>query len=97
MHQLKTLRSSHLHAGGYRPGRLMDSLNSVLGLRNDAALAKALQIHPAVISKIRHGKVPVSAEVVLRIHDVTDIPIHQLRAWMGVKVDITKHLPRKGV
>lgn len=94
MHELRTLRSSKLSDRGYSPGRLLDNLNSCLGLHNDADLARVLQIHPAVLSKIRHHVNPVSAELTLRIHDVTDIPIHTLRSWMNVTVDIKKRLPR---
>jgi hypothetical protein len=90
MHELKTLRAVPLNTKGYAPNNLFDWLIEIHDLRNDAALAKALKIHPAVISKARHYLTPVSAELILRIHDVFEVPVSEIRTAMGLKLTIKK-------
>ena len=43
----------------YDPNNLLDSLIEKLHLKNDAALSRALEVAPPVISKIRHRRLPV--------------------------------------
>jgi hypothetical protein len=52
-------------------------------LKNDAALARALEVAPPLISKIRHRRLPVGASLLIRMHEVTDLPVHELRELMG--------------
>lgn len=47
---------------------LLDEVMYKMHLKNDAALAKLLEVAPPVISKIRHGKLPIRATIALRIH-----------------------------
>lgn len=65
------------------PGNLLDALIEHLGLRNDAALSRALYLSPPMISKLRSKTLPVSATVLIRMHDVTGLGIRELRALMG--------------
>jgi len=65
------------------PGALLDHLLKNLGLKNDAALARVLEVQPPVISKLRHCRLPVGATMLIRMHEVTDISIKELRALMG--------------
>jgi hypothetical protein len=67
----------------YNPGRLLDTLLSMLHLKNDAALSRALEVAPPVISKIRHLRLPVGASLLIRMHEVSDLTIAELRALMG--------------
>jgi transcriptional regulator with XRE-family HTH domain len=67
----------------YNPNRLLDALIDHLRLKNDAALARALEVAPPVISKIRHRRLPVSASLLIRMHEVTDLTIRDLRYLMG--------------
>ena len=67
----------------YDPGYLLDTVIRRLGLKNDAALARHLEIAPPVISKTRNGKLAIGASLLLRLHEVTDISIKDLRALMG--------------
>lgn len=67
----------------YNPSQLLDSVAKHLGLRNDAALSRALEVAPPVISKVRHLRLPVSATLLVRMHDVTGISIRDLRFLMG--------------
>jgi hypothetical protein len=67
----------------YDPNRLLDALIEHLRLKNDAALARTLEVAPPVISKIRHRRLPVGAALLIRMHEVTDLTIGDLRYLMG--------------
>ncbi len=69
--------------GAYNPGRLLDTLAERLGAKNDAALSRALEVAPPVLSKIRHGRLPVGATILLRMHEASGIAIRELRDLMG--------------
>lgn len=70
---------------GYNPVALVDSLVSALQLKNVAALARVLRVDHAILSKVRHQKAPVTAGLLLRMHETTKVPVSQLRGWMGIK------------
>lgn len=67
----------------YNPNHLLDVLIEKLELKNDAALSRALAVAPPVISKIRHRRLPVGASLLIRMHEVTDMSIRELRDLMG--------------
>jgi hypothetical protein len=67
----------------YDPNNLLDSLIKKLNLKNDAALSRALEVAPPVISKIRHRRLPVGASLLIRMHEVSDLSIAELRVLMG--------------
>ncbi|MBC7490665.1 MAG: hypothetical protein H7240_12565 [Glaciimonas sp.] len=67
----------------YDPNYLLDSLIDKLHLKNDAALSRALEVAPPVISKIRHHRLPVGASLLIRMHEVSSLTISELRALMG--------------
>jgi hypothetical protein len=67
----------------YNPNRLLDTLIENLHLKNDAALSRALEVAPPVISKIRHHRLPVGASLLIRMHEVSDLSIRDLRYLMG--------------
>jgi hypothetical protein len=67
----------------YDPNNLLDSLIEKLNLKNDAALSRALEVAPPVISKIRHRRLPVGASLLIRMHEVSDLTIRELRVLMG--------------
>ncbi|NHQ93337.1 helix-turn-helix transcriptional regulator [Janthinobacterium lividum] len=68
-------RSLDNHAGN---NDLLDMLLAK-GPKNDAALARALEVAPPVISKIRHGRLPIGASLLIRMHEVFDVPIRELK------------------
>jgi hypothetical protein len=45
-------------------------------------LSRALEVAPPVISKIRHSTLPIGATILLRMHEVSDFSIRELRALM---------------
>ncbi len=87
--------------GDYSPGRLLDTLAAKLNARNDAALARAIEVAPAIVSKIRHGRLPVGASILLRMHEASGIDIRELRDLMGDRrgrhrMSPTEFRPREG-
>src|SRR6476659_689113 len=62
----------------YNPDNLLDSLIERLNLKNDAALSRALEVAPPVISKIRHRRLPVGASMLIRMHEVSDLSVAEL-------------------
>jgi hypothetical protein len=67
----------------YDPNNLLESLIKKLNLKNDAALSRALEVAPPLISKIRHRRLPVGASLLIRMHEVSDLSIKDLRELMG--------------
>ena len=67
----------------YNPNNLLDLLIERMGLKNDAALSRTLEVAPPVISKIRHRKLPIGASLLIRMHEVSDLSIKDLRLMMG--------------
>jgi len=76
-------QASSSSAPTYDPNRLLDSLIDKLHLKNDAALSRTLEVAPPIISKIRHKRVPVRASLLIRMHEVTNLSIRELRDLMG--------------
>ena len=66
----------------YDPNRVLDAIINKLRLKNDAALSQVLEVAPPVISKIRHHTLPIGATILLRMHEVSDFSIRELRALM---------------
>lgn len=67
----------------YNPDNVLDAIIAKLKLKNDAALSRVLKVAPPVISKIRHRTLPIGATILLRMHEVSDFSIRELRALMG--------------
>jgi hypothetical protein len=67
----------------YDPDHLLATLIERLNLKNDAALSRALEVSPPVISKIRHRRLPVTASLLIRMHEVSALSIQELRLLMG--------------
>jgi len=59
---------------------LIDNVIERLGLKNDADLARELGTYATVISKIRNGRIPLSASVMVRISEATGWPTRQIKA-----------------
>ena len=67
----------------YDPNRLLDALIERLHLKNDAALARVFAVDPPIVSKIRHRALPISASMLIRMSEITDLSIRGLQAIMG--------------
>ena|ERR1039457_4595307 len=86
----------------YDPNHLLDTLSGRLNFKNDAALSRALEVAPPVISKIRHRRLPVGASLLIRMHEISDVSIKDLRALMGdrrekFRVGSVQFMPKSSV
>lgn len=60
--------------------KLLDELIARFNVKNDRQLAKALGISTPVVSRIRNKKSAVSADIIIRIHEVYGMPIAEIKA-----------------
>ncbi len=67
-----------------KPHKLLDTMIAELGLKNDAALCRLLEIDKGQISKLRNGRLAVNATHILHIHDVTGWEIKRIKQLAGV-------------
>ena len=58
---------------------LLDYVIEVLGVKNDAALARALHVTPPLICKLRYGLIKPGAGIILRMHFATGLPVRTLK------------------
>ena len=75
--------SDQLSQVTFNPDNLLNTLLDRLVLKNDAALSRALEVAPPVISKIRHRRLPVGASLLIRMHEVSNLSVRELRDLMG--------------
>lgn len=61
------------------PNHFIDSILVIMHLKNDAALSRATQLSAPAVSKLRHGRLPVTAATLITLHDYTGMTIGQLR------------------
>jgi plasmid maintenance system antidote protein VapI len=59
--------------------KLLDAVKERYSVKNDAELSRKLDVPPPTISKIRSGKVSVSADMILRIHETFEMPVKEIR------------------
>ena len=64
---------------------LLDEIMELMCLKNDAALAKLLNVAPPVISKIRHGKLPIGATIALSIHEETGMSFDLIKGILSAR------------
>ena len=84
-----------LSHANYNPNELLDQLINKMHLKNDAALSRTLEVAPPVISKIRHRRLPVGASMLIRMHEVSDLSIEELRILMGDRRDKFRISPQQ--
>jgi plasmid maintenance system antidote protein VapI len=68
--------------GKVEPGHFIDEIIRILQVKNDAALGRVLDVPPPVISKIRHGRLDIGPTLLVRIHEATELSIHEIRKLM---------------
>ena len=61
---------------------LFDILIVKFGIRNDAHLARTLEVAPPVISKLRSGRIPFGPTMTLKVHDSFDIPVRDIKMML---------------
>ena len=61
---------------------LLDALIEANELKNDAALARALEVDPPVISKLRSQKIVCGPSLILRMHEKMNMPVATIRQFV---------------
>lgn len=56
-----------------------------LNLKNDAELSRVMGVNAPLISKLRHGKVQISAALLIEFHEKTGMSIAELKRITGYK------------
>ena len=64
---------------------VLDRLVEKLDLKNDAALARAMEVAPPVISKMRHARLAFGDVCIIKAHELTDWPVREIKHWLGQK------------
>lgn len=67
----------------YRPSHLLDTLQSLFGVKNDRQLAARLEVSAPLLCKIRSCKVDVPPHLLIHLHEETNFSVSELRALMG--------------
>lgn len=57
----------------------LNTIESENGVKNDAELARDLDVPPPVISKIRNNHRGVSADIMIRIHEAYGVSISRIK------------------
>lgn len=63
--------------------QLFSLLKTQYGFRYDADLARLLHVSTPTISRLRKGTASMTAGIILRIHELTGIPVAEIRALSG--------------
>ena len=66
----------------YDPNGLLDAITAKLELKNDAALSRALDVAPPVVSKMRHHRLLVGSTLILRLLDCEIMTLPEIRAFV---------------
>lgn len=77
------LRPSLMSLHTYNPARLLDTVRARLGLANDSALARRLNVAAPTLSRIRARQLPLRSSVLLSMHEASGISIRELRTLAG--------------
>lgn len=65
---------------------LLDAIITHYSLKNDAALCRLLEVAPPIVSKVRHQRIGLSDDLILRIHERTGMPVREIKTRLGRKV-----------
>ncbi len=69
--------------GHLNPAALLDAVLYLKQLHTDAGLCRLLGVSAPYLSRVRNGRQPVGASMLLRLHEETGLSIKDLRALMG--------------
>lgn len=67
----------------YNPSGLLDEAIRILGLKNDAALCRALDVQQPHISKVRNQRSQVGPALILKLHEIAGMPVPTIRQYIG--------------
>jgi hypothetical protein len=83
----------------FDPAKLLDVVKERFGVQTDSELALLLNMTSPQISRIRHCGAPLSASALIKIHEISGLPIESLKMLCGdrrasQRVRRTPTLPR---
>lgn len=67
----------------YSPHVFLNAAAKTLGVKNDQQLAKALDLLPSMLSKIRSRSIPVTPYAMLRVIEATGWTVEEARKKLG--------------
>lgn len=78
-----------------KTNKFLDEIRTHLNLASDAALCRAMGVAPPVISKARHGVLPLGANYIIRFHELTGWTIADIKRRLGIETYIPIQLRQK--
>ncbi|HJV52808.1 MAG TPA: hypothetical protein VJ652_15175 [Noviherbaspirillum sp.] len=66
--------------------KLLDLIISTYNLKNDADLARTLQLTPPQISKMRYGHLSVTGDMIIRFHEFTGWEVKDIKTKLGLPI-----------
>lgn len=66
-------------------GYFLNHVKKTMQLKNDAALARALEVEPSRIAHVRRGRQPMGDTIILQLHELTDMPIRDIKGMLGMR------------
>jgi len=61
---------------------LLDLAADMIKAKNDAQLARGLEVAAPVISKVRHARLPVGAALVIKLHLATGMAVREIKTFI---------------
>ena len=74
-----------MNSTNYGNRKLLDYLIAQFKVKNDAALARKLDVNASAISAIRNGDKPVGASLLIKAHEGLNMPTLELKKIMEGK------------
>lgn len=71
------------HEKVFDPSKLLDIIKVRYGILTDSELAELLNMTSPQISRIRRGGRPLSASALIKIHELSGMPIERLKTLCG--------------
>lgn len=87
------MTTDHAAAQLQRNNQMLDRVSHLLQLKNDAALSRALDVAPPVVSKVRHGRLDIGDTLVIRIHELTGLTVREIKTALG-KECLAPYVPK---
>ncbi len=73
----------HTALSDYSPAHLLNEISRLLSVRNDSQLANRLDVTCTRLSRVRNGHTPLTAALLIRMHEVTELDIATLLRLLG--------------
>ena len=78
------MRKIDLSDASYTPVRFLNRMHEIVGVKNDAQLAKKMEVNACAISKIRNRAVPIGATYIVTLLELTGMQLGELYALLWV-------------